>query len=318
MSYLGNKSPEEFLMGNRSFKPLPVALSLLTSYVSAISILGLSGESYANGMQFFTITLGIVMALNFSTYLLLPILYPLKLTTVNEYIELRFKSKALCSVIFLLSTVKNLFSSGITLFAPTIALVSITKLGYLTNIFLLGIVCTLYSSLGGIKAVIWTDVFQISVMMIGLISVLTIGASLNGGIIETLYIASKGGRLELFDMNLSPFVRHTFINTVASGFFHYLSLYSSDQINFQRICTVKSIKMAQRVISYNVFGIVLIFSLIFPSGLVAYANYAGCDPMALGIIKRKEEIIPYFVMDKLSFIPGLPGIFVATLVGGSL
>ncbi|RXG69502.1 Sodium-coupled monocarboxylate transporter 2 [Armadillidium vulgare] len=116
-----------------------------------------------------------------------------------EYIEYRFKSKTLFSVIFLLSTVKNLFLSGITLFAPTIALVSITKLGYLTNIFLLGIVCTLYSSLGGIKAVIWTDVFQISVMIIGLISVLAIGASLNGGITETLYIASKGGRLEMFE-----------------------------------------------------------------------------------------------------------------------
>ncbi|RXG69999.1 Sodium-coupled monocarboxylate transporter 2, partial [Armadillidium vulgare] len=119
-------------------------------------------------------------------------------------------------------------------------------------------------------------------------------------------------------MNPSPFVRHTFINTVVSGFFYFLPLYSSDQINFQRICTVKSIKMAQKVLSYNVFGIIFIYFLIFPAGLVAYANYAGCDPMALGIIKRKEEIIPYFVMDKLSFIPGLPGIFVATLVGGSL
>ncbi|RXG58581.1 Sodium-coupled monocarboxylate transporter 2 [Armadillidium vulgare] len=119
-------------------------------------------------------------------------------------------------------------------------------------------------------------------------------------------------------MNPSPFVRHTFINTVVFGFFYYLPLYSSDQTNFQRICTVKSIKKAQRVISYNAFGIFFIYFLIFFAGLAAYANYAGCDPMALGIIKRKEEIIPYFVMDKLSFIPGLPGIFVATLIGGSL
>ncbi|KAL7643252.1 UNVERIFIED_CONTAM: hypothetical protein RMT77_006543 [Armadillidium vulgare] len=318
MSYLGNKSPEEFLMGNRSFKPFPVALSLLTSYVSSLSILGFSGEAYANGMQLFTITLGAMMALKFSTYLLLPILYPLKLTSVNEYIELRFKSKALCSVIFFLNIVKYFLQNGVCLYAPTVALVSITKLSNLSNIFLLGIICTLYTSLGGIKAIIWTDVFQISVMIIGLISVLTVGASLNGGIINTFYTASKGGRLEMFDMNPSPFVRHTFINTVAMGFFHFLSLYGSDQINFQRICTVKSIKKAQRVISYNVFGIFFIYCLIFPAGLAAYANYAGCDPMALGIIKRKEEIIPYFVMDKLSFIPGLPGIFVATLVGGSL
>ncbi|RXG53853.1 Sodium-coupled monocarboxylate transporter 2 [Armadillidium vulgare] len=258
------------------------------------------------------------MALNFSTYLLIPILYPLKLTTVTEYIELRFKSKALCSVISFLNIVKYFLLNGVSLYAPTVALVSITKLGNLTNIFLLGIICTLYTSLGGIKAIIWTDVFQISIMMIGLIFVNAIGFSLNGGIIETFYTATKGGRLEMFDMNPSPFVRHTFINTVAMGFFNYLPLYSSDQINFQRICTVKSIKKAQRVISYNVFGIFFIYCLIFFAGLVAYANYAGCDPMALGIIKRKEQIIPYFVMDKLSFIPGLPGIFVATLVGGSL
>ncbi|RXG73390.1 hypothetical protein Avbf_00329 [Armadillidium vulgare] len=179
-------------------------------------VLGFSGEAYANGIQLLTMTLGALMALNFSKYFLLPILYPLKLTSVNEYIELRFKSRR-CSVIFLLNIVKNLLTSGVCLYAPTVALVSITKLGNLTNIFLLGIVCTLYSSLGGIKAVIWTDVLQISIMIIGLVFVNTIAASLNGGIIETFYKASKGGRLDMFD---------------------------SDQTNFQRICTVKSIKKA--------------------------------------------------------------------------
>ncbi|KAL7630720.1 UNVERIFIED_CONTAM: hypothetical protein RMT77_019071 [Armadillidium vulgare] len=119
-------------------------------------------------------------------------------------------------------------------------------------------------------------------------------------------------------MNPSPFARHTFWNSVAYGFFNYAHFYSSEQVNIQRICAVQTIEKARRVLSYNIFGMLLILSLIFASGVVAYATYAGCDPMALGIITKKEEIIPYFVMDKLSFIPGFPGLLVATIIGGSL
>ncbi|RXG61159.1 E3 ubiquitin-protein ligase MYCBP2, partial [Armadillidium vulgare] len=90
----------------------------------------------------------------------------LKLTSIKHYIELRFKSKRLRLVIFLLSMAKVLVANGIGLYASTIALSSFTNLSTLTSIFILGIICTLYSSFGGIKAVIWTDVFQFSVSYI--------------------------------------------------------------------------------------------------------------------------------------------------------
>lgn len=57
---------------------------------------------------------------------------------------------------------------------------------------------------------------------------------------------------------------------------------------------------------------------IFGEGIVAYAAYDGCDPFARGVIEKKEEIIPYFVVDRLNFLIGLPGIFVATIIGGAL
>ncbi|KAB7502978.1 Sodium-coupled monocarboxylate transporter 1 [Armadillidium nasatum] len=246
ISCKGSKSPEEFLMGNRSLKPLPVSMSLITSYVSAIGIIGYSGEVYANGLQISTLALGCSLAIIFSFYFILPVLYSLKLTSINEYIELRFKSKRLRFVIFLLSIPKGLAANGIGLYAPTIALSSVTNLSTLNSIFILGIICTLYSSFGGIKAVIWTDVFQFSVIIIGLMTVVGVGCAQNGGVIETLHIASEGGRLEMFDMSLSPFVRHTFLNIMALGFFVQLRMYSSDQVYIQRICTVKSVKNARR------------------------------------------------------------------------
>ncbi|RXG56555.1 Sodium-dependent multivitamin transporter, partial [Armadillidium vulgare] len=115
------------------------------------------------------------------------------------YIELRFKSKRLCLVICLFLNVKFILISGITLYAPTIALAAVMNISILTGIILLGTICTMYSAFGGIKAVIWTDAFQFTVMVIGLVSLLAVGVAQNGGIIETLYKASKGGRLEMFE-----------------------------------------------------------------------------------------------------------------------
>ncbi|RXG70418.1 Sodium-coupled monocarboxylate transporter 2 [Armadillidium vulgare] len=127
-----------------------------------------------------------------------------------------------------------------------------------------------------------------------------------------LFIAAAiGGALS---MNPSPFVRHTFFNTFANGFFSYLLMYNVNQIYIQRISSVKSIKTARSVLVFLFF----MYLLIFSCGLVAYATYAGCNPMALGIIKKKEQIMPYFIMDKLGFIPGFPGLYFATLIAGSL
>ncbi|KAL7643095.1 UNVERIFIED_CONTAM: hypothetical protein RMT77_006385 [Armadillidium vulgare] len=318
IAYKGNKSPEEFLMGNRILKTIPVSMSLLTSFTNAVNILGFTGEVYANGMQISTIAIGPPLAILFSSYFILPVIFPLRLTSINEYVELRFKSKRLRFFIFSLMIVNILVNGGIILYAPTLALSAITKLSTLTCILILGTVCTLYSSFGGIRAVVWTDVFQLLVMIIGLVAVMAVGCAQNGGFFETINIASEGGRLEIFNMSLSPFVRHTFFNTIAQGFFWSLRVYSADQVYIQRICAVKTFENARSVLKFNLIGKFAISCLIFFCGLVIYATYAGCDPMTLGKIKKKDEIITYYVMDKLSLIPGLPGLFVATIIGAAL
>ncbi|RXG63018.1 hypothetical protein Avbf_07662 [Armadillidium vulgare] len=216
-------------------------------------------------MQISTTAFGPPLAILFSSYLILPVLFPLRLTSINEYIELRFKSKRLRFVIFFLMIVNTLASGGTALYAPTLALSTITKLSTLTCILILGTVCTLYSSLGGIRAVVWTDVFQLLVMILGLVAVMAVGCAQNGGFMETLHIASEGGRLEvfkfcsfiydiyydvfstlIFSMSLSPFVRHTFFNTIVQGFFWSLRVYSADQVYIQRICAVKTFENARR------------------------------------------------------------------------
>ncbi|RXG55994.1 Sodium-dependent multivitamin transporter [Armadillidium vulgare] len=186
-------------MGNRNLKTLPVAMSLLTSYISAIGLLGFSGEVYGNGLQIGSIILGGPSALIFASYFVLPVLYPLKLTSINEYIELRFKSKNLRVAVFIPIYLKAIFTSAVALYATSLALAPIANFDNLTNILLLGIICTIYSSFGGIRAIVWTDVFQLIIMMVGFTTIVTIGIIQNGGFIETLHTASKGGRMEFFE-----------------------------------------------------------------------------------------------------------------------
>ncbi|RXG60089.1 Sodium-coupled monocarboxylate transporter 1, partial [Armadillidium vulgare] len=232
-AYKGNKSPEEFLMGNRVFENYTsfyVSLDFIYICSQHLStnyflISGFAGETYANGMQISTITFGPPLAILFSSYFVLPILFPLKLTSINEYIELRFRSKILRFFISFLMIVNTLVNGGIILYAPTLALSAITKVSTLTCIMILGTICTLYSSFGGIRAVIWTDVFQLLVMIIGQVAVAAVGCAQNGGLIETLHIASERGRLEVFN---------------------------ADQVYIQRICAVKSFENAKRNFSHSV------------------------------------------------------------------
>lgn len=100
--------------------------------------------------------------------------------------------------------------------------------------------------------------------------------------------------------------------------FIYIYILESNTAFSNTSITLCKILHISRVLDHNMYGMFVIYFLIFTGGLIAYASYAGCDPMALGIIKRKEEIMTHFISDKLTFIPGLPGIFVATIIGGTL
>ncbi|MCL4156342.1 UNVERIFIED_CONTAM: hypothetical protein GTU68_031604 [Idotea baltica] len=196
-AFKGNKSPEEFLMGNRSFGCIPVAMSLLTSFISAINFIGFSTEVYVYGLQISTMMIGVIFGILFSGYVVLPVIYPLKLTSINEYIELRFKSATLRSFMMVLVVLQSQVYMGLVLYAPSIALAAVTPFDYTTYIIVMGVLCTIYSTVGGIRAVVWTDVFQFIVLMIGLVAIVVAGVIGAGGIGNVISKASEGGRLEV-------------------------------------------------------------------------------------------------------------------------
>ncbi|RXG51301.1 Sodium-coupled monocarboxylate transporter 1 [Armadillidium vulgare] len=119
-------------------------------------------------------------------------------------------------------------------------------------------------------------------------------------------------------MNPSIYERHNFYNTFAFGAFIYGAMFSISQINTQRVCAVATLNHCKLVLKINMVGMAIIHIFLFLGGLVVYAFYAGCDPQLSGLINKRDEILSFMIVDKLSHIYGLPGVYVATMIASTL
>jgi solute carrier family 5 (sodium-coupled monocarboxylate transporter), member 8/12 len=173
---------------------LPVAVSLMASFMSAITLLGVSAENYYYGMQFVVINLSYGIATPIASNLFLPVFFGLQKTSTYEYLELRFgpRIRMLASLTY---TLQMVLYNGIVLFAPAIVLEAVTGLDRLISILVVGLACTFYSTLGGMKAVLFTDLLQ-SMLMFGAVFSIVIFSSFQLGGFEVIFQKAKeGGRL---------------------------------------------------------------------------------------------------------------------------
>ncbi|XP_047469226.1 sodium-coupled monocarboxylate transporter 1-like [Penaeus chinensis] len=311
----GASSTQAFLFGGREMPVAPVAISLVGGVISAISILGLPTEMYLYGTQLTTNIIGLTLGVMVVKYVFLPIFYPLKLVSIYEYIELRFKSKALRKLAITCWLMESCMYLGSCLYAPSLALLSVTSLPTWVSILIVGLVCAVYISIGGVQAVVYTDVVQTLLMFGGVVTVVAVGCRDLGGLGGVLQIADRGGRLEFLNTDPSPFARHTLWSTIFLGLYMAFSITGTSQTQYQRFASVKSLAMAQSLCSLFNVGILLLWGVFYFSGLVAYAVYSDCDPLTAGRIEKPDEIMPYLVADKLSH---LKGFFVASVYGGVL
>jgi len=313
-----NKTTEDFLMAGRSMSPIPVALSLIATFISSIAILGYVGEVYGHGITLAWTLVGTFPGFFLVIYVFNPIIYPLKLNSINEYLELRFRSAAVKRCAMLQSTITSLIYLGLCLYAPTLALESVTPFSSNFYIVLLGSVVTIYSSFGGLKAVVWTDAFQTAVIILGIL--LTAGTALYeaGGLGSVWEVASQHQRINLDVYNFGFFTRHTAINVVIMTIFRKTHMYSFSQITLQRTAVMGNYKNVKFVLGLACLGNFVLTLLLFVAGLSIFAVYANCDPIGLHLIDKKDQMLSYYVMDKLGYMKGVPGIFVACLFSGTM
>nr|XP_046235616.1 sodium-coupled monocarboxylate transporter 1-like [Scatophagus argus] len=313
----GHRSSGDFLMGGRKLTAVPVSLSLTASFMSAITVLSNPAEVYRYGASIGFYGLSYVMTMVITSEVFLPVFYRLAITSTYEYLELRFNraTRLLGTVLFVVQTI---LYTGIVIYAPALALNQVTGMNLWGAVISTGVVCTFYCTMGGLKAVVWTDVFQLGVMLAGFLSVIIRCVGLQGGVFPILSDSQRGGRLNIWDFDTSPLKRHTFWTVTLGGTFVWASIYGINQAQVQRYISCKSIIHAKLSLYINLLGLWSILLCSVFAGMCLYSVYKNCDPWTAGLVSAPDQLMPYLVMDILGEYPGLPGLFVAAAYSGSL
>uniref|UniRef100_A0A3Q0RP70 Solute carrier family 5 member 8, like n=1 Tax=Amphilophus citrinellus TaxID=61819 RepID=A0A3Q0RP70_AMPCI len=304
-------SSEEFLLGGRQMTAVPVAMSLTASFMSGITVIGTPAEAYRFGSAFWLFGFAYAIMSAITAEIFVPLFYRLGITSAYEYLEMRFSRpiRVIGTSMYIVQTVTKMGFKLINIF---------TGLNLWGVLIATGAVCIIYCTLGGLKAVIWTDVLQMVVMLAGFVAVIARGAVLQGGLTKIWEDAGEGGRLEAFDFDPNPLKRHTFWSIVVGGSIMWVSIYSINQSQVQRYISCKTLGHAKMSLYVNMVGLWVTVSLAVFSGLTMYSIYKNCDPLSNGDVGTPDQLLPYLVMDILADYPGIPGLFVAAAYSGTL
>ncbi|XP_056008016.1 sodium-coupled monocarboxylate transporter 1-like isoform X1 [Ostrea edulis] len=309
----------EYHLGNRNQNFLPVMFSLMVTSQSSILILGVPAEAYLYGYLAAFSGFGFWIAYWVSARIIIPVVHPLKITSVNEYFELRYQNNKVRILTTFLSFLFWFIYLGIVTFGVSTAIETVLGAPVWLCIILVSMISMVYTAIGGIKAVIWTDVIQYLIMFLSVLAVIIQGSLKVGGGSEVLRINSNGGRLDVWNFSADPTLRFTIWNVIIGGTAKVIA-FPFSQSSIQRIGC-----MSSRTDAYRMFIIVaplmaLTFLLAGGMGLVSYAYFADvrCDPLASKFISNPNQILPTLVSEIFQEHPGMMGLFIAGLFCASL
>ncbi|KAH8305612.1 hypothetical protein KR059_003732 [Drosophila kikkawai] len=333
----GGSSSNEFLLGSE-MSIFPVTLSLTTSFITAIELLGNPSEMYFQGTQFVLIVIPMVLVIPVAVKIFYPIYFKMELTSCYEYLGIRFgkEIRILGAVLYVIQVrpkgswlwgrtldlfglyFQMCFYTAVAVLAPAIALSKATGLDTKIAVVLIYVVCVFYSSQGGMKAVVIADSFQAAVLAVSLVLIVGLGCFYSGNPIQVFQTAAKHDRLEFFNMDPNPTTRHTVWSVVIGGFFYWTSLFCTNQASVQKCMSLKSLRLAKIALGFAIIGLIAVFLLNFYTGLMVFTHYADCDPLTAGRISATDQLLPYYVINTYEHIYSVAGIFVAGIFAASL
>ncbi|PRD32231.1 UNVERIFIED_CONTAM: slc5a12 [Trichonephila clavipes] len=233
---------KEFLFGGKNMKIIPVAMSVLATFISAITLLGVPAESYQFGIQYWLINISYCLMIPVTALIYVPLFFKLQVSSVNEYLEKRY-NKFVRTFCFVISTVSQLLYTAFVIYAPSLVLSQVTGLHLWVCILSIGLVCTFYTTIGGIKAVVWTDVFQTVIIFGALITVIVKGSLDAGGLEEVWAKAQSSQRTEIIEaiwLNL-PGNIVTVTMTILVGLIIYANYSTCDPIKTKQVSSPNQI-----------------------------------------------------------------------------
>lgn len=304
-----NNSDKDYLLGGRKIGWALIAMSLVATQISAVTIIGGPGWAYKDGLQTAAMYLVIPVVMWYLGAVLAPFFYNSRVSSIHEYLLGRFGSKMrlLMVVSYLL---KVIAIQGTITFVPALVLSQITGLNILVTISLITIIAIISTSIGGIKAALWADALQVLLIWAALgLSIYLVIKALPMGLGDALQMAKRAGKLTAIDFKSSiTSTQSIFAAIIGAGMLH-LGYFGTDQTQVQKMLTARSMKNLKLSLwsSGVIFVIQILLFTIMGSLLFVYYNGAKFD--------NSDQVFINFIINSMPV--GIVGIMIAAIFSAS-
>lgn len=276
----GTTDTEGFFLAGRSIPWWAVGLSVMATQMSAITLIGTTGQAYEDGLRFIQFYFGLPLAMIILCVTAVPLFYRARVFTAYEYLEQRFdaKTRTLTSFFFLLSRGLGV---GVIIAAPAVVLSIVLGWNELVTIFVIGLSTTLYTMLGGVQSVTWTDVKQMVIILAGLsLCVFVIITNLPAGVSfsDAMNVAGAAGKLQTIDFSFDLNERYTIWSGMIAALFLFLSYFGCDQSQVQRYLTARSVDEGRISLLMSAFLKIPMQFLFLLVGILVFVFYLFSAP----------------------------------------
>jgi len=312
----GQRDNEDYFVGGRRMNWFAVGVSLFATAFSSISFVVLpregAYENYHLLVTYLCIPLIITPVL---WWIFVPAYHRLRVISVYEYLEIRFSRpmRRLGTLLFALYAIgwmgSMVYATGLIIKA----VMQLNETQFTWTLVGVGLFATAYTVLGGIRAVVWTDVLQAATLGGGMIVVffLTLG-HIDGGWDTVVRLGVEHDKFQMFDMDLDMTRGRTFFSALAIGLFAYLPGYTTSQVAVQRYLCTQSLGDARRALLINAVVATVVAVLFFLVGTTLFAFYHQSGGGGFPKLEKPDQLMPYFVLNKLPYA-GLSGLLLAGL-----
>ena len=277
------RTTQSYFLANRSLPWWAVGLSVMATQLSAITLVGTTGQGYTDGLRFVQFYFGLPLAMIILSVTVVPFFYRARVYTAYEYLEQRFdlKTRTLTSLLFLLS---RGMACGAVVAAPAVVLSVVLGWNVTFTALLIAVPAVIYTILGGVQAVTWTDVKVMGLTVFVLVAagvVLLLGLPSEVHVVDALRLAGSTGRLDALDFRFTLNETYTFWSGLLGGLFLMLSYFGCDQSQVQRYLTAKSVDEGRSSLMMSAYWKIPLQLLVLMVGVLTFTFYLFQRPPML-------------------------------------
>jgi SSS family transporter len=317
------RETSDFFLARRRIPWWAACLSFLATEISAVTIISVPATAYSENWEYAQFFIGSSLAKFVVALLFIPAFYRYNCTTIYEFLAHRFgtASQVTASIFFFIT---RLLGSGVRLMAACVAVAVLLGWPVWPTIVIFSLVSIVYIALGGVKAVVWTNVFQALMFLVGgAFTVAFLASQIDGGLTAMFRTAAEAGRLNVINWGPAPnepdfwrrFVSDPSIVWLAvlNGLVGSTAAFGTDHDLMQRLLTVETRKQSQRTLALTPIGTLVTLAIYLSIGAGLFTFYAQHPGQA---VPRPDEIFPFFIRTAMPEL--LRGVMLAAIVLASI